>query len=126
MQTFAIFLIGYIYDKRVIILSVLLSFTLFDSQFLVDKFSLFTHTFGYKFSFILSGLFINYYKNKINNQALLFMLASVIIFIFGVSYLGFYIDDMRKAVYVGFLPFIIPDIIKISAVISIIRFFKLN
>ncbi len=78
---------------------------------------------GYLFGFLASVLTMNLLKNRIN---IFFtcILGQTIIYIFGISWLaqffGFY-----KAINVGLLHFIIPELIKTLMLIGVFRFFKI-
>lgn len=121
MQTFAVLLIGYFFDKKTIVLSILLSSTVFDTN--LFKPALFLCTIGYKAGFILAGLFIGHFKYKLGNL-LLFSLGASIILISGVSYLAFYMDSLPNAARIGLLPFVIPEIVKITMAVLVTRLFR--
>ena len=119
MQTVAVMLIGYLFSKS-IILSVFASYFslgLFGLPVFADNMVgllIFSPTFGYLIGFVLSAFFINSYKDSIPQKFLLFTLAHLIILISGVAVLSILIGDMYHAVKVGFLPFIISDLVKIN------------
>ncbi len=92
---------------------------------------------GYLFGFVIAALFLGYFSNKyyrakcrIPVGALLFFADFVLIYIPGLIILGTYYYVIRgsapsvvELIELGFLPFVLGDIIKILAATSIARLF---
>lgn len=82
---------------------------------------------GYLIGFVPSAYILASLKNRFSdtwlNMLVIGMIASAIVFIFGISWLA-YLTSIKYAIQYGFLPFIIPGIIKVIALVSLLRIFK--
>ena len=78
---------------------------------------------GYYLGFLASVTAMNLLKDHIN---IFFtcLLGQTMIYIFGISWLSQFVG-FYKAIDVGFMPFIIPGLIKTTLLIAILRFFKI-
>ncbi len=129
MQTFVIFLIGMTYSIRLSFATV--AFYLFQGAIGLPVFAagggiayLVGPTAGYLYGMLFASIVISYLANlgfsKTYFKAVLCLLiGSVIIFSFGIIYLG-YIIGFEKALAVGLLPFIPSELFKIALAVALI------
>ena len=129
MQTFVIFLIGMTYGMRLSFATVALY--LFQGAIGLPVFAsggglayLIGPTAGYLYGMLFAAVVISYLANlgfsKTYFKATLSLtLGSIIIFLFGIIYLGTIIG-YQKAIAAGLLPFIPSEIFKIALAISLI------
>lgn len=68
-------------------------------------------TIGYFAGFLLSAIFINRFKNRINSYIIL-TFAPLITLFFGVTYIAFAFASIKYALMVGLLPFVLTDIMQ--------------
>jgi len=133
MQTFVVFLIGTTYSVRLSFITLLAY--LFEGAIGLPVFAtggglayLSGPTAGYLYGMVASVTLISYLANKGLTQnyfkvALSLLTGSVIIFSFGILYLGSIIG-YQKAIQVGLLPFIPSEIFKIALAVAIIPSIK--
>ena len=129
MQTFVIFLIGMTYGVRLSFVTVALY--LFEGAVGLPVFAsgagiayLTGPTAGYLYGMLFASVTISYLANlgfsKTYFKALLSLLAgAIIIFVFGIFYLGSIIG-YQKALVAGLLPFIPSEIFKIALAVALI------
>ena len=129
MQTFVIFLIGMTYSIRLSFATV--AFYLFQGAIGLPVFAagggvayLVGPTAGYLYGMLFASIAISYLANlgfsKTYFKATLSLLiGSIIIFLFGIIYLG-YIIGFEKAVAAGLLPFIPSELFKIALAVALI------
>ncbi len=129
MQTFVVFLIGSTYSVRLSFITLLIY--LFEGAIGLPVFAtggglayLTGPTAGYLYGMTASVVVISYLANKgfsitYLKVAISILIASVIIFSFGILYLGSIIG-YQKAIQFGLLPFIPSEIFKIALAIAII------
>ncbi len=83
---------------------------------------------GYLVGFILAATLIGYLQKRVTNywsQVAVFFLASVVIFIFGASWLSFSMHlGFQQSLVAGVLPFIPGDIAKVLTAAAILHFGK--
>ena len=133
MQTFVVFLIGMTYSVRLSFLTLLTY--LAEGAFGLPVFAaggglayLVGPTAGYLYGMTLSVILISYLANKGFTQTyfkitLSLIAGSIIIFLFGILYLGSIIG-YQKAIQAGLLPFIPSEIFKIALAVAIIPTIK--
>ena len=133
MQTFVVFLIATTYSVRLSFITLLAY--LFEGAIGLPVFAsggglayLTGPTAGYLYGMALSVILISYLANKGFTQtyfkiAVSLLAGSVIIFSFGILYLGSIIG-YQKAIQVGLLPFIPSEIFKIALAVAIIPTIK--
>ncbi len=129
MQTFVVFLIGATYSIRLSFITLLMY--LFQGALGLPVFAsggglayMVGPTAGYLYGMTISVILISYLANKgftltYFKTIITLLLASIIIFSFGIFYLGSIIG-YEKAIQVGFLPFIPSEIFKIALAVAII------
>ena len=129
MQTFVVFLIGTTYSVRLSFITLLVY--LFEGAIGLPVFAaggglayLIGPTAGYLYGMTASVILISYLANKGYSQTYLkaslsLLIGSVIIFSFGILYLGSIIG-YQKAIHVGLFPFIPSEIFKIALAVAII------
>lgn len=76
---------------------------------------------GYMIGILVNSLIIDWCKNYINNKKVLYIMGTVMIFIFGLPWLAYSIG-FSAALKNGLLPFIIPSLIKFSLFVIIQQF----
>ncbi len=86
---------------------------------------LFGTTGGYLIGFIASACFISYAMEKLNGNSwltmiLLGLIATIITFIFGITWLGFLIG-FEDAMTFGLFPFIIPGVAKVVMLTALLK-----
>ncbi|MBN8827719.1 MAG: biotin transporter BioY [Sphingobacteriia bacterium] len=136
LQSVSIMFIGLTYSRKNAIQSVLsylilgaLGLPVF-ANYSGGFHSLIGPTGGYLFGFLAAAYLMATIREKINLNNLGFMIANsligtVILFIFGVSWLSFFIG-IEKGITLGLVPFIIPGIIKAVILALGIRYLKPN
>ena len=129
MQTFVIFLIGMTYSIRLSFATV--AFYLFQGAIGLPVFAtgggiayLVGPTAGYLYGMLFASIVISYLANlgfskTYFKAALSLLIGSVVIFSFGIMYLG-YIIGFEKAFAAGLLPFIPSQLIKIALAVPLI------
>ena len=129
MQTFVIFLIGMTYSVRLSFATV--AFYLFQGAIGLPVFAagggiayLVGPTAGYLYGMLFASIIISYLANlgfskTYFKAALSLLIGSVVIFSFGIIYLG-YIIGFEKAVAAGLLPFIPSELFKIALAVALI------
>ncbi|MBI04746.1 MAG: BioY family protein [Pelagibacteraceae bacterium] len=129
MQTFVVFLIGTTYSIRLSFITLLIY--LFEGAIGLPVFAsggglayLTGPTAGYLYGMAITVVLISYLADKGFSQtyfktALMLLIGSVIIFSFGIIYLGSIIG-FDKAIQAGLLPFIPSEIFKIALAVAII------
>ncbi len=129
MQTFVIFLIGMTYGVRLSFATVTLY--LFEGAFGLPVFAsggglayLTGPTAGYLYGMLIASVVISYFANlgfskSYFKAALTLLIGSIIIFLFGILYLGFIIG-YEKAIAAGLLPFIPSELFKIALAVLLI------
>ena len=129
MQTFIIFLIGMTYSIRLSFATVV--FYLFQGAIGLPVFAsgggiayLIGPTAGYLYGMLVASIIISYFANlgfskTYFKTALSLFVGSVVIFSFGILYLG-YIIGYQKAIAAGLLPFIPSEIFKIALAVVLI------
>ncbi len=129
MQTFVVFLIGTTYSIRLSFITLIIY--LFEGALGLPVFAsgggiayLSGPTAGYLYGMTISAVLISYLANKgftltYVKTIITLLLASIIIFAFGIIYLGSIIG-YEKAIQVGLLPFIPSEIFKIALAVAII------
>ena len=81
---------------------------------------------GYIFGFVLASWFAGFLKERKFNIFYPLVLADFVLLFCGTINLSFCAGGFKNAVILGFLPFIIGDILKILAVISVYKLLKKN
>ena len=129
MQTFVIFLIGMTYSIRLSFATV--AFYLFQGAIGLPVFAagggiayLVGPTAGYLYGMLFASIVISYLANlgfskTYFKAALSLLIGSVVIFSFGIMYLG-YIIGFEKALTAGLLPFIPSELFKIALAVALI------
>ena len=129
MQTFVIFLIGMTYSIRLSFVTVALY--LFQGALGLPVFAsgggiayLIGPTAGYLYGMLVASIIISYFANlgfskTYFKTALSLLAGSIVIFSFGILYLG-YIIGYQKALAAGLLPFIPSEIFKIALAVALI------
>ena len=129
MQTFVIFLIGMTYSIRLSFVTV--AFYLFQGAMGLPVFAagggiayLVGPTAGYLYGMLFASIVISYFANlgfskTYFKAALSLLIGSVVLFSFGIMYLG-YIIGFEKALAVGLLPFIPSELFKIALAVALI------
>ena len=129
MQTFVIFLIGMTYSIRLSFGTV--AFYLFQGAIGLPVFAagggiayLVGPTAGYLYGMLFASIVISYLANlgfskTYFKAALSLLIGSVVIFSFGIIYLG-YIIGFEKALVAGLLPFIPSELFKIALAVALI------
>jgi len=77
---------------------------------------LFSPTFGYLLGFVISSFLAGFLTEKRKNYFLLFLsllLANFSLYLFGLPWLSFFLQDFKKAILLGFLPFWLSDTLKV-------------
>lgn len=122
MQSVAVLLIGLFYKQSTAVKTVLsylgmgaLGFPVF-ANFAGSIAHFVTPTAGYLFGFVACVAIMAAFREKIAHdtfvtQLIACTLGTIAIFAFGISWLALFVG-MSKAFYIGFVPFIIPGIIK--------------
>lgn len=122
MQTVAVLLIGLFYKQNTAVKTILsylgmgaIGFPVF-ANFSGSFAHFLTPTAGFLFGFLACVAAMAAFREKIGRdtfvtQLIACTLGSVIVFAFGVSWLALFVG-MTKAFYLGFVPFIIPGIVK--------------
>ncbi len=139
MQTFVVFLIGMTYSVRLSLLTLI--FYLFEGAIGLPVFAsggglmyLTGPTAGYLYGMLISVGVISYLANKGYSTSYIktfsaLLIASIIIFSFGILYLGSIIG-FDKAIQAGLIPFIPSELFKIALAVTIIpsvhNFIKYN
>ncbi|MCC2646091.1 MAG: biotin transporter BioY [Rickettsiaceae bacterium] len=134
LQTIGVMLIGLTFNRKEGIAAVLMYLSIGAMGFPVfAEYSggltkLFGTTFGYFVGFIAAiatmTSFKEYYSNK--NLIMIFLnslLGTVIVFICGISWLS-YLIGIKQAIAFGFLPFILPGLIKALITALSVRYIK--
>ena len=129
MQTFVIFLIGMTYSIRLSLATV--AFYLFQGAIGLPVFAtgggiayLIGPTAGYLYGMLFASIVISYLANygfskTYLKASLSLLIGSIIIFSFGIMYLG-YIIGFEKAFAAGLLPFIPSELFKIALAVALI------
>ena len=129
MQTFVVFLIGMTYSVRLSFLTLLVY--LAEGAFGLPVFAaggglayLVGPTAGYLYGMLVAAIVISFFAGKgfgssYIKTTLTLLLGSIIIFSFGIFYLGSLIG-FEKAFQAGLIPFIPSEIFKIALAVSII------
>ncbi len=129
MQTFVIFLIGMTYSIRLSFATV--AFYLFQGAIGLPVFAtgggiayLIGPTAGYLYGMLFASIVISYLANlgfskTYLKASLSLLIGSIIIFSFGIMYLG-YIIGFEKAFAAGLLPFIPSELFKIALAVALI------
>ncbi|MCX7698760.1 MAG: biotin transporter BioY [Candidatus Goldbacteria bacterium] len=87
-------------------------------------------TAGYLLGFVIAGALMAFFYNRIKQKNyikifILFLTGAILILLFGTLHLAFiYGFGIKKAIMVGFLPFIFTDILKVMAASLIYRIVK--
>lgn len=124
LQTFAVYIIGYKYPPKKALFTLLTFLTCYMP--FISTSPLHCPTFGYLIGMIFAVTAMAYLSTKKSNITKLILsgiLGYFIIHIFGVIWLSNYIDFSQAIVY-GVLPFIVIEIFKLTAAISIIQWRK--
>ena len=79
---------------------------------------------GYVFGFILASWFIGYLLEKKWKVFYALLFGSLVIYFFGVINLSLFVGGFKNAVILGALPFIAGDLIKILAVLPVLKLLK--
>ncbi len=129
MQTFVIFLIGMTYSIRLSFITV--AVYLFEGALGLPVFAtgggvayLTGPTAGYLYGMLLASVVISYFANlgfskSYIGASLSLFVGSVVIFLFGILYLGSIIG-YEKAIVAGLLPFIPSELFKIALAVTLI------
>ncbi|MDO8733539.1 MAG: biotin transporter BioY [Elusimicrobiota bacterium] len=81
---------------------------------------------GYIVGFVFASWFIGFALEKKLKVFYALMLGDLIILTFGAINLSFFVNGVKNAVVLGVVPFIIGDLIKIIAAVSILKVLKQN
>lgn len=134
MQTFAILYIGLIYTKRSAILTIcsyvllgavgLPVFTNFSSGLGVLLSPRGGYLIGFVFSILAMVHIREYLKQNFLGTLATCIVGSIIVYTFGVTWLSTFVG-IKQAITLGFIPFIIPGIVKAFILSAAIRYTKL-
>lgn len=133
LQTLAIFLVvGMLKDLGVISVALYLLLGFSGFPFFAGGaggfFSLFSPTTGYLLGFLLAAYlaylsYEKFHKNFIKLVVVWFLIDLVVIHGLGIFWLGWFLKiyDFKKLIFLGSLPFILGDLVKILIVVWILR-----
>jgi biotin transport system substrate-specific component len=134
LQTVPVLLIGLFYSRKAAIKTMLtylilgtLGLPLF-ANFSGGLQTLITVTAGYRIGFLIAVVAMTTAREQVFKQTYLTMACNSIIgialiYMFGIAWLAFFVG-ISQALQVGFIPFIIPDLLKALLISFIVRTFK--
>jgi len=91
---------------------------------------LFGPTGGYLFGYVIGAFVVGYFVERMRERSSLNLfgilaLGNAMFFLFGVPYLSLYVG-LKKAVLLGFAPFLVGDLLKLSAAVKLVQWLGLD